>query len=107
SDDVSAEKDLHPSDKGASALIGQQPIQPLVLRTMRNVWNKLAIEAHADGGDFVFGAQRRERAVVEAAAVTQAPSVLVAGKQRHEQRLGLNRLAFGRRLKRAEHAGLQ
>ena len=48
-----------------------------------------------------------ERAVVEAAAIAQAPALLVAGEQRHEQRIGLDDLAPGRRMKRAEHARLE
>src|SRR4051812_9877746 len=69
SDDVAAEQDLHASDKGASPLVGQQPIEPLIARTVRNFRDQLSVEADPDGSDVLPGAQPLEGAVVEATAV--------------------------------------
>src|SRR5262249_9770775 len=94
-------------DKGASALVGQQPIEPLIGRAVRNLGHELSVEANSHGRDLVPGPQRRERAIVEAAAVAQAPSLFIAGKQWNDQRFRLERLALGRRLQGAEHAGFE
>src|SRR6516225_870818 len=94
-------------DKGASALVGQQPIQPLIARPVRYLGHELIVEADPHGGDGLLGAQAGQRAVIEAAAIAQPPSILVAGEQRHDQRIGLHDLAPDRGLQRAEHARLQ
>ena len=47
-DDIAAEQNLHALDKGASAPVGQQPIEPLVVRPMRNFGHELGVEADAD-----------------------------------------------------------
>src|SRR5689334_14237737 len=83
-------------DKGASALVGQQPIESLVVRIVRHFGDDLLIECYSHGDDPLPGPERLQRAVIEAAAITQPPSLLVDRQQWHDQHLGLDNRAPGR-----------
>ena len=68
-DDVAAKHDFHALDKGASTPVGQQPIQPLVVGSMRHLGHELQVEADADRRHPAPFAQIFKRSVIETAAI--------------------------------------
>src|SRR3990167_2280782 len=85
-DDVAAKQNFHALDKGASAPVGQHPIEALVVRpTGHIVGNELSIEADADRRHLAPRPEAKERAIVEAAAIAQPPPPVLAGQQGSDQ----------------------